>query len=192
MDTPFDEWSTHNVPISSSSVLPLASSPPAACDSDSNSADLNGRIRKEPLKRGRHGETWKGSMTRESGPRQQVAIKVIKLKPVRGEESMPLIQLDSVADVKVPLQEFLEYARERKLIRHKSIEPFLGVCADLQFGSAAPSSISPWHELGDHRARKAEQLAEALHFLHSRDIVHGNLVPSNTLIGPFYRVCITD
>ncbi|KAJ7817849.1 kinase-like domain-containing protein [Mycena olivaceomarginata] len=88
-----------------------------------------------------------------------------------------------------------------KDLRHPHILPFLGIDRD-SFPSAL-CSVSPWMEHGtilkylqDHGRGNVDKLlhevAQGLQYLHSRNIVHGDLRGANILINEDWSACLAD
>ncbi|KAJ6549883.1 kinase-like domain-containing protein, partial [Mycena capillaripes] len=86
-------------------------------------------------------------------------------------------------------------------LHHPFILPFLGIDSDT-FPSAL-CMVSPWMENGtalqyleDHGPAEVDRLlletAEGLTYLHSMNIVHGDLRGNNILISDNFRVCLSD
>ncbi|KAF8183770.1 kinase-like domain-containing protein, partial [Mycena galopus ATCC 62051] len=91
-----------------------------------------------------------------------------------------------------------------KDLHHPHILPFLGIDRD----SFPPSlcMVSPWMEHGtvmnylkthghatvDKLAIKLFEIAQGLEYLHSRNIVHGDLRGTNILIKEDWSACLTD
>ncbi|KAF8183897.1 kinase-like domain-containing protein [Mycena galopus ATCC 62051] len=98
----------------------------------------------------------------------------------------------------------LKFCREAlvwKDLRHPHILPFLGIDRD----SFPPTlcMVSPWmkhgtvmHYLKDHGIANIDQLlyeiAQGLQYLHSNNIVHGDLRGTNILINEKESACLTD
>ncbi|KAJ7577050.1 kinase-like domain-containing protein [Mycena floridula] len=96
------------------------------------------------------------------------------------------------------------FCREALLWQHLRspyIVPFLGIDAD-----TFPSQlclVSPWHANGTvlkhladngrtHLNKRLYEIAQGLQYLHSRNIVHGDLRGSNILINDRWEACLTD
>ncbi|KAG1726993.1 kinase-like domain-containing protein [Suillus paluster] len=89
-------------------------------------------------------------------------------------------------------QKLLDYFRARMQLQHENILPLLGFSDD--FGQL-PAMVSPWMHDGsliticseqkwtiEHKFEILQQVAAAISYLHSKDVVHGDLTANNILI----------
>ncbi|KAJ7938218.1 kinase-like domain-containing protein [Mycena leptocephala] len=98
----------------------------------------------------------------------------------------------------------LKFCREAlvwKDLHHPNILPFLGI--DQNSFPSSLCMVSPWMEHGtvmnyiqDHGHTNVDKLlyeiAQGLQYLHSRNIVHGDLRGANILIGEDWSACLAD
>ncbi|KAJ7145880.1 kinase-like domain-containing protein, partial [Mycena epipterygia] len=98
----------------------------------------------------------------------------------------------------------LKFCREALVWRdlhHPNILPFIGI--DRESFSSSLSMVSPWMEHGTilkylevHGRANMDKLlfeiAQGLQYLHSRNIVHGDLRGTNILINEEWSACLTD
>ncbi|KAJ7604322.1 kinase-like domain-containing protein [Mycena rosella] len=92
-------------------------------------------------------------------------------------------------------------AQTWKDLDHPNILPFIGIDRDTFSSSLA--LVSPWMEKGNvvqhltnyGRAsvnKLLSEIAQGLRYLHSKNLIHGNLRGTNILINQEWRACITD
>ncbi|KAJ7157387.1 kinase-like domain-containing protein [Mycena filopes] len=129
-----------------------------------------------------------GDIYQASYAGQTVALKLLRHFPRDAEQRRIRLQF---------CREALVWQR----LRHPHILPLLGIDRD-----TFPSSlcmVSPWMQngtvlkyLNDHGRANVDKLlwevAQGLHYLHSQNLVHGDLRGSNILITPEWRACLTD
>ncbi|KAK7063540.1 kinase-like protein [Favolaschia claudopus] len=98
----------------------------------------------------------------------------------------------------------LQFCREALVwqqLRHPHILPFIGI--DRHTFPSSLCMVSPWMENGtvlkylndhgrSHASRLLLEIAQGLEFLHSRNIVHGDLRGSNILITTEWTACLAD
>ncbi|KAJ7817235.1 kinase-like domain-containing protein [Mycena leptocephala] len=94
----------------------------------------------------------------------------------------------------------LQFCREALVwqnLRHSFILPFIGI--DRETFPSSLCMVSPWMEngtvlkyLNDHGRANLSEIAEGLQYLHSRNIVHGDLRGANILITHEWSVCLAD
>ncbi|KAJ7061023.1 kinase-like domain-containing protein, partial [Mycena amicta] len=96
---------------------------------------------------------------------------------------------------------FLREALVWRDLRNPFILPFLGI--DNESFPLSLCMVSPWMENGtvvrylkDHGRQDVDrflyEIAQGLEYLHSRNIVHGDLRGVNILVGPDHRACLAD
>ncbi|KAF7316135.1 Kinase-like protein [Mycena indigotica] len=96
---------------------------------------------------------------------------------------------------------FLREALVWRDLHHPFILPLLGI--DNESFPLSLCLVSPWMEhgtvvkyLNEHGRKDVDRLlfeiAQGLEYLHSRNIVHGDLRGANILIGPEHHACLTD
>ncbi|KAG1721988.1 kinase-like domain-containing protein [Suillus paluster] len=155
--------------------------------------DLTGQISKElsryPVAQGSFGDVWKCIRIR---PRSEVAVKCLRLE-VPDDDS------------KKQITERLEHELQRNTqLEHTNLLPVLGITQG--FG-LLPAIVSPWMQKGSLTAlleRDFQQLtltrklqilndvASALQYLHSKNIVHGDLTGNNILISENGNALVAD
>ncbi|KAJ7442175.1 kinase-like domain-containing protein [Mycena galericulata] len=119
--------------------------------------------------------------------------KSVALKHVR-----PFVQSSDVRRIRL---KFCQEALVWRELHHPHILPFLGI--DRESFSSSLCMISPWmrngtvlHYLNNHGRGKVDKLlfeiAQGLEYLHSRNIVHGDLRGGNILINDDWSACLAD
>ncbi|KAI6029327.1 kinase-like domain-containing protein [Pisolithus microcarpus] len=143
---------------------------------------------------GGNSDIWKGEWKNQGNSSfQVVAVKVIK------SHLLP----DKAAEANYKLQ---REARVWAALSNPNVVPLLGMAFDLsKYGG--PSLVSPWYPNGNlkqyilrhhshlsfrQRLEMLYQLTNGLQYLHTSDVVHGDLKPGNVLIGDSGEVVITD
>lgn len=159
--------------------------------------DLTGQVRligAYAVAHGGNSDIWKGECKSQDNPLcQVVAVKVIK------SHLLP----DKAAEASYKLR---REARVWATLLHPNIAPLLGIASDLsKYGG--PSLVSPWYPNGNlkqhmllnhshlsfrQRLEMLYQLGNGLQYLHTSNVVHGDLKPGNVLIGDSGEVVITD
>ncbi|KAF9256322.1 kinase-like protein [Marasmius fiardii PR-910] len=144
------------------------------------------KLGEEPITYGGFGVVWKGNIGKSD---VFVCLKIVKIET----------QSDQSEEEKTFLREAILW----RMMKHPNVLPFLGIYYD---GNASRLClISPWMERGNLRdflkrtERKAVghytlvyDVAEGLSYLHSKDVVHGDLKGANILITPSGRASIGD
>ncbi|KAF7340962.1 PINc domain-containing protein [Mycena sanguinolenta] len=121
--------------------------------------------------------------------------RVVALKYMR------IVQYMRGSDLRDVRLKFCREALVWKELRHPHILPFLGI-EENSFPSQL-CMVSPWMEHGtvlnylkQHGHRDVDKLlyeiAQGLQYLHSRDIVHGDLRGANILINEDWSACLAD
>ncbi|ESK89171.1 hypothetical protein Moror_5241 [Moniliophthora roreri MCA 2997] len=120
----------------------------------------------------------------------EVAVKRIRVFPSTPE-----------SDRQKLFRSFYREAILWRALQHPYVLPFLGVDSDTFPGFVC--LVSPWMKNGTiiQHLRKVDghdvdlrlfEIAQALAYLHSQDIVHGDLRGSNILVDPEFHACIAD
>lgn len=153
--------------------------------------DLTGHVSRQdqyPAAHGGFSDVWIGSWDK-GGETLKVAIKV--LRPQTCQE-------DARSKVDKRLRRELRVWKE---LQHPNIVPLFGVVSD--YGPYV-SMVSPWMENGNLNKFLTEELtlatrfkllcdvATGLHYLHSLDIIHGDLTGANILISKNGVACLSD
>lgn len=140
---------------------------------------------KFPNCRGGLGDIWKCSMTTQSGTRRLVAVKSIRVLSVTDAKILKAIGKRVRREAYVWIQ-----------LEHDHILPLEGVTVAEEFGPL-PALVSPWMEEGslddylkrefsgmsDSRKRELTwQVTAGISYLHSKDVVHGDLTATNVLV----------
>ncbi|KAJ6469282.1 kinase-like domain-containing protein [Mycena sanguinolenta] len=146
-----------------------------------------------PVKHGGFSNVYHGMYTNAAGEQVEVALKVLKI-----------FQDQSDADRHVMHTKFSKEALVWHYFRHKNIVPFLGVDFTT-FPSPARAMVSPWMSLGSVLKYMGENSPSApyalelfcdvingLEYLHSMNIVHGDLCGRNILMDNNGHACLTD
>ncbi|KAJ7321543.1 kinase-like domain-containing protein [Mycena albidolilacea] len=150
-------------------------------------------LSEHPVKHGGFSNVYRGRFKDSNGDDVEVALKVLKIFEDQTDESRRVLNKKIVKEAFV-----WQYAR------HKNVVPFLGVDITT-FPSKA--MVSPWMPLGSvlsymgqhspscSRALTSKQLDDVIQglvYLHSIDIVHGDLCGRNILIDKDGRARLTD
>ncbi|KAL0067731.1 Rho guanine nucleotide exchange factor [Marasmius tenuissimus] len=143
------------------------------------------RISERPIDGGGFGDVWKGKVGS-----QFVCLKVVKVY--------------LVSDVQKLLKEYMREAIVWEQLHHPNLLPFMGMYY-LDEAREPLCLVSPWMDRGnlvrylkntpseraDHQVLVYD-VASGLAYLHSLNIIHGDLKGVNVLMTPDERACITD
>ncbi|KAJ6553268.1 kinase-like domain-containing protein [Mycena capillaripes] len=145
-----------------------------------------------PVKYGGFADIYHGQYTNSSGEEVEVALKVLKIFQDQSDDARRLI-----------LQKFAKEALVWHYLKHTNVVPFLGVDA-ATFPSPTMAMVSTWMPQGSALNYMAENspvfhyaisllddVIQGLMYLHSENIVHGDLCARNILIKG-RRACLTD
>ncbi|KAJ7792599.1 kinase-like domain-containing protein, partial [Mycena olivaceomarginata] len=146
-----------------------------------------------PVKHGGFSAIYHGRYENDDGKEVEFALKVLKMFDDQPEERRHL-----------PHRKFTQEALVWNLLKHKNIVPFLGVDSTT-FPSPARAMVSPWMAKGNVLAYIAENSPVApyalkllndviagLSYLHSTNIIHGDLCGRNILIDERGTACLSD
>lgn len=140
---------------------------------------------KFPDCRGGLGDIWKCSIATQSGARRLVAVKSIRVLSVTDAKILKAIGKRVRREAYVWIQ-----------LEHDHILPLEGVTVAEEFGPL-PALVSPWMEEGsldDYLKREFSgmpdlrkqqliwQVTAGITYLHSKDVVHGDLTATNVLV----------
>ncbi|KAL0062706.1 hypothetical protein AAF712_010401 [Marasmius tenuissimus] len=144
------------------------------------------KLGRHPVAAGGFGDVWKGTIGDSSEP---VCLKVMKVY--------------QNSDLKKLSNEYLREGIVWRQAKHSNLLPFLGIYRLEHTGELC--LISPWMEKGNLvqflKATNREDIdyhilvydvASGLAYLHSKNIVHGDLKGVNILITSSLRACIAD
>ncbi|KAJ7444317.1 kinase-like domain-containing protein, partial [Mycena latifolia] len=152
-------------------------------------------LNEHPVKHGGFSNVHHGRFRDSNGDEVEVALKVLKIFEDQTDENRRVLNKNFVKEALV-----WHYAR------HKNVVPFLGVDFTT-FPSPSKAMVSPWMPLGsvlsymgEHspscsRALTAKQLDDVIQglvYLHSINIVHGDLCGCNILIDKDGRARLSD
>ncbi|KAJ7500331.1 kinase-like domain-containing protein [Mycena galericulata] len=152
--------------------------------------DLKGRITQDdqyPFAGGGNSNIYRGKLTRSNGRKIRVAIKMIRMSDDGSGQMEDVLRLNREAEV---------WGR----LKHKNVLPFIGVCKDI---APWPVLISPFYKLGHvgtylrkhpsaNRGVLVRGVASGLRYLHTHDIIHGDLKVQNVLVDKRGAPCICD
>ncbi|KAF8840481.1 kinase-like protein [Paxillus ammoniavirescens] len=155
--------------------------------------DLTAVIKKRgqyAIRSGSFGDIWECELVTGKAPRK-VAVKAVR---AHKRDTQHL-----AAQKKKLNRELKVWAK----LRHENIVPLLGVVSGF---SVLPSMVSPWfsngslssylskHEAMDLCGRQhlLFDIASGLRYLHSQDVIHGDLHIGNVLVDDNGRACLTD
>lgn len=160
----------------------MSSLPPPTADEESPYRDLTGQVgltEEHYFAYGGFSEIFKGEWKNPSiGNVVRVAIKLL-----RGVHTDPII-------LEHTIRRLNRETRVWHTLSHKNIMPFLGLCREI---GPSPAMISPLYDNGDvvryigNKPQADRQgliigVARGLQYLHSKDVVHGDLKGHNVLI----------
>ncbi|KAF7328248.1 Serine/threonine-protein kinase STY8 [Mycena venus] len=145
-----------------------------------------------PVKCGGFSDIYHGRYTTYDGEKKDVALKVLKV-----------FQDQSDGDRHLLLQKFAKEALVWHYLKHSNIVPFLGV-DEMTFPAPTMAMVSSWMSEGSVLNYMAENspvsryaitllddVSKGLLYLHSENVVHGDLCGRNILIHE-RRACLTD
>ncbi|KAF7365848.1 Kinase-like protein [Mycena venus] len=148
---------------------------------------------KHPAKHGGFSDIYQGSYLDADGKQVEVALKVLKIFEDQSDERRVLLY-----------DKFTKETLVWRYLKHKNIVPFLGVDSTT-FPSPARAMVSPWMPLGsvlkymaDHSPSATyaigwlRDVIKGLGYLHSENIVHGDLCGRNVLIDENGVARLTD
>jgi len=149
------------------------------------------KIGQHSFANGGFSDVFKGKMLTDRGQYILVAIKVLRVPGSNSDEPETAVKLNARLD------------RERKVwssLNHPNVLPFMGVSRE--FGSF-PALISPFCASRDvvsylkryphvNRRPIALGLTDGLRYIHSKNVLHGDLKGSNVLIGSEGEALICD
>ncbi|KIJ65968.1 hypothetical protein HYDPIDRAFT_110083 [Hydnomerulius pinastri MD-312] len=156
--------------------------------------ELSGKLIKKDKNAFDHGmnaDIWRGEYIDTTKMPRQVAIKVIR-------------SVFTEDEVKRLNDKLLREARLWTTLKHVNIMPFLGITNDMTRNSA-PSLVSPYYKNGNLKkyvtskrlkdGQKMDllcQIAGGLAYLHTCNVVHGDIKPGNILINDEGQAVLAD
>ncbi|KAG8920918.1 hypothetical protein FRC02_000567 [Tulasnella sp. 418] len=158
--------------------------------------DLSSRIhRGEQVGWGSYSDIWRGALFHDHrywGPARDIAIKTLRVRHTTNQRS------DTPAEERLRKRFFREILLWADL-RHENIVPLLGYMVR----DGIPSFVSPWYPSGNlrdylesnpnaNRLSLVSDVAEALSYLHSIPVVHGDIKGENVLVNARGVACICD
>ncbi|KAJ7018123.1 kinase-like domain-containing protein, partial [Mycena alexandri] len=139
------------------------------------------------LASGGFGDIWR-ALVHE----QKIAIKVMR--------TFLLTSFCRQSNLTICIQEFAREAMIWRQLSHPNVLPFFGLhCAE-----SMPCLVSPWMENGNitqflridqpniDRLSLILDVALGLEYLHSQNVIHGDLKGPNILVTPSHRACLAD
>ncbi|KAJ7196145.1 kinase-like domain-containing protein, partial [Mycena rebaudengoi] len=146
-------------------------------------------LNEQPVGGGGFSNVYHGQYQTHDGVRVHVALKLLKIS----EDQTPDARRTFVKEVLVWHQ-----------LRHPNIVPFLGVDSTT-FTAPARAMVSLWMSMGNvreyiteyspasiHAINLLDDVAQGLKYLHSVDVVHGDLCGRNILIDADGHACLSD
>ncbi|KAG1746358.1 kinase-like domain-containing protein [Suillus lakei] len=145
--------------------------------------------------RGNFADVWKGLYTWQPGQRPiTVAVKILR----------PAL----LSDRRLAAKTIRKISREAKVwstLNHPNVARFIGVCYHQERGGyCTPRLVSVFYERrtlkdnlvniqNDHqRLKLLHQFLSGLAYLHRKNVVHGDLKPTNVLIDDSFNAVLTD
>ncbi|KAJ7832271.1 kinase-like domain-containing protein [Mycena leptocephala] len=152
-----------------------------------------GLLDEHPVNHGGFSNIYRGMYTNPAGEQVEVALKVLKIFQDQSDERRQILH-----------DKFAKEALVWHYLKHKNIVPFLGVDFTT-FPSPARAMVSPWMPEGSVLKYMAEHsptclyaldllsdVTDGLSYLHSRNLVHGDLCGRNILMDGKGRARLTD
>ncbi|KAJ7225189.1 kinase-like domain-containing protein [Mycena rebaudengoi] len=146
-----------------------------------------------PVKHGGFSNIYHGRYTNADGAQVEVALKVLKIFDDQSDERRQVLH-DS----------FNKEALVWHYLKHENIVPFLGIDSTT-FPSPARAMVSPWMPLGSvlkymienspsshYAIQLLGDVIQGLKYLHSSNIVHGDLCGRNILMDSHGRAQLAD
>ncbi|KAG1878875.1 kinase-like domain-containing protein [Suillus subluteus] len=159
--------------------------------------DLTGRVvttGNHAIGRGNFADVWKGIYTLPDGRVTTVAVKILR----------PALLSDRRLATKT-IRKILREAKVWSTLNHPNVARFIGVCYQQESGGyCIPLLVSVFYErktlkdnLGyiqnDHqRLRLLRQFFSGLAYLHRKNVIHGDLKPTNVLLDDSFNAVLTD
>ncbi|KAF7355813.1 Serine/threonine-protein kinase STY8 [Mycena venus] len=150
-------------------------------------------LAEHPINHGGFSDIYHGIYTNPGGERIEVALKVLRFFDDKSDQERNVLH-----------DKFSKEALVWYYLKHKNIVPILGVDF-ATFPSPSRAMVSPWMPLGSVLKYMGEHspsspyalellcdVIEGLNYLHSMNIVHGDLCGRNILINNDRRACLTD
>ncbi|KAJ7464055.1 hypothetical protein FB451DRAFT_453740 [Mycena latifolia] len=150
-------------------------------------------LSEHPIKHGGFSNIYHGKYKDPDGEDVEVALKVLKIFEDQSDERRLLLH-----------HKFTKEALVWHYLRHKNIVPFIGVDSTT-FPSPARAMVSPWMPLGSVLKYMTEfspssmyaiellyDIVQGLKYLHSVNVVHGDLCGRNILMDKNGRARLTD
>ncbi|KAJ6459024.1 hypothetical protein C8R45DRAFT_1081570 [Mycena sanguinolenta] len=150
-------------------------------------------LSEHPTKHGGFSNIYHAQFKSASGEQKQVALKVLKIFEDQSEERRHVLH-----------DKFTREALVWRYLKHTNVVPFLGVDSTT-FPSPARAMVSPWmpqgsvlkymaenSPVGGYAVELINDVIKGLKYLHSVNIVHGDLCGRNILINTKGRACLTD
>ncbi|KAJ7882624.1 kinase-like domain-containing protein, partial [Mycena olivaceomarginata] len=150
-------------------------------------------LSEHPIKHGGFSNIYHGRYKNPDGEHQEVALKVLKIFEDQSDDRRNLLH-----------DKFTKEALVWHYLRHKNIVKFIGVDSTT-FPSPARAMVSPWMAQGSvlkyiaetspvapYAVELLDDVIKGLKYLHSVNIVHGDLCGRNILIDARGRACLTD
>ncbi|KAJ6500529.1 kinase-like domain-containing protein, partial [Mycena sanguinolenta] len=149
-----------------------------------------------PLKTGGFGDVYRGRYTDSDGKQHEIALKVLRIFDSGQTEEQR----------RVLYAKFTKEALMWHYLKHPNVVPFLGVDSTT-FPSPRRAMVSPWMAQGSLHGYVSDpenspvgpyaielicNVIEGLKFLHSRNVIHGDLCGRNILINDNGQACLAD
>ncbi|KAJ6607941.1 kinase-like domain-containing protein [Mycena sp. CBHHK59/15] len=158
---------------------------------DLHGRDLRGRVVQDdqyPFAGGGNSNIYRGKLTRSNGRKIRVAIKMIRLSDDGSGQSEELLRR---------LKREVEVWGQ---LKHRNLLPFIGVCDDI---APWPVLVSPFYKFGHvgtflkkhpgaDRQDIVRGVASGLYYLHTQNVIHGDLKVQNVLVDKQGTPCICD
>jgi serine/threonine protein kinase len=142
---------------------------------------------------GNFADVWMANYTQPGCYKVTVAVKILR----------PTLLLDRRLATKTA-RKILREAKVWSTLNHPNVARFIGVCYEQERGEYIARLVSMFYERGtlkdnlgyiqndQQRVRLLRQFFSGLEYLHRKNVIHGDLKPTNVLLDYSYNAVLTD